>query len=430
MSRLDELTDDHSRNPVPPGEGVSGIRVAMIIVGFAITLPLMITGSQMGLALGLGTALKAFVAGGLVLMVIGSLTAMVAADARLSTYKILEFSFGHAGARFVSALLALTLFGWYGVTAALFGDALRTTVLDIYSQDISGTLGVVLGSVLMIAVTVFGFRALDLLSMVAVPLLVLFLLVLVVSSIGEIGPQTKSNTAPGDLGVAISMVVGTYIVGVVLVPDLCRYAKTVRDGVLAIVVSLGIGLPFILAASAVPSIAAREADLVDIMVKLGLGVPALFVIIFATWTSNANNLYSTSLGLATVVERVAKWKLTLVAGIVGTLVAVAGFTDYFMPFLLVLGVAIPPVAGIYLVDYFLVQGRDAYAGRCPASVAKVNATAFAAWCVAAVIGVGAARGWFGLSGIPACDAFLSAAVLYLLITRLWRRVGIVTEKCS
>ena len=420
MSRLDRLTDDYARDPVPIREGVSGFRIAMVIVGFAITLPLMITGSQMGLTLGIRDAFIAFAAGGLILTVLGSLTAMVAADARLSTYKILEFSFGRLGAKLVSTLLAMTLFGWYGVTAALFGEALQTALLDIYGLELSATAGVIVGSLLMIAVTLFGFKALDLLSLIAVPLLLLFLSTLVVHSIGSVESHTQFKEDSADFGVSISMVVGTYIVGVVLVPDLCRYAKSLRDGVLAIILSLGIGLPFILGASAVPSIAAGEANLVAIMVQLGFGIPALFVIVFATWTSNANNLYSTSLGLAAVIERTAKWKITVAAGVVGTLVAVAGITQYFMPFLLVLGVAIPPVAGVYLCDYFLVRGRADYIGQDSSLIPRVSVAAFAAWIIASTIGILTVRGWITLTGIPACDSFLSAAILYYSINKLSR----------
>ena len=105
------------------------------------------------------------------------------------------------------------------------------------------------------------------------------------------------------IGVSISVVVGTYAVGAVLVPDLCRYAKSIGHGIFAILLSLGVGLPLILIAAAVPSIATGEANLVAIMISLGLGLPALFVVVFATWTSNTNNLYSTSLGMATVFER-------------------------------------------------------------------------------------------------------------------------------
>ena len=418
---LDHLTDDYSRKAVPVGESVSGFRVALVIIGFAITLPLMITGSRVGLSLGLREALTAFVAGGLVLVVIGAATAVVAANARLSTYKILEFSFGQHGAKAVSAVLAMTLFGWYGVTAALFGQALHTASLDAYGLSVSPIAGTLVGSLLMIAVTVFGFRALDRLSLLAVPVLVVFLVWVVLRSVGGAASGFEITGDAGEFGVSISIVVGTYIVGAVLVPDLCRYVTSARQGVFAIVLSLGIGLPFILGASAIPSLATGEPDLVDIMVKLGLGMPALIVIVFATWTSNANNLYSTSLGLAAVFDRWAKWKLTVGAGIAGSLVAIGGITDYFIPFLLVLGVAIPPVAGIYLGDYFVVQGRGAYTGRGSAQLRKVNATAFVTWAIATGIGAATAEGWIALTRIPACDSFLLAGVLYCGASRALSR---------
>ena len=420
MADLQRLTDDHSREPVPVEESVSGWRVAMVIIGFAITLPLMITGSQVGLAMGLRDALTAFAAGALVLTAIGSATAVVATSARLSTYKILEFAFGRLGAKIVSGVLALTLFGWYGVTAELFGRALGGAAADIYGFDLPIMLGTVVGSALMVAVTVFGFKALDRLSLLAVPLLALFLAAVVVRSLGGGDAALAAGSGELTLGVAISVVVGTYIVGAVLVPDLCRYARSRADGVFAIVMSLGVGLPCILAAAAVPSLATREADLVRIMLGLGLGVPALCVIVFATWTSNANNLYSMSLGLATVFERVGKWQLTVAAGVAGTLVAMAGVTDVFIPFLLTLGIAIPPVAGIYLADYFVIRGTRAYAEPAEPSARAVNPAAFVAWLVATAVGAVAARGWFSATQIPACDSFLAGVAAYFVADRFVR----------
>ena len=421
MVDLQRIIDDHSREPVPVEESVSGWRVAMVIVGFAITLPLMITGSQVGLALGLRDSLTAFAVGGLVLTVIGSATAVVATGARLSTYKILEFAFGRWGAKFVSGVLALTLFGWYGVTAELFGRALSGAAADIYGFDLPVILGTVVGSALMVAVTVFGFRALDKLSLLAVPLLVLFLVAVVVRSLGNGNVALTAGSGELTLGVAISVVVGTYIVGAVLVPDLCRYARSTGHGVFAIVLSLGVGLPCILAAAAVPSLATQEADLVRIMLGLGLGVPALCVIVFATWTSNANNLYSMSLGLATIFERIGKWQLTVAAGVAGTLVAIVGVTDVFIPFLLTLGIAIPPVAGIYLADCFAVKGVRAYSEPADSSGRAVNPTAFVAWFAGTVAGAVTARGWLEATQIPVCDSFLTAVVVYLVAHRLRRR---------
>ena len=427
MADLQRLTDDHSREPVPVEESVSGWRVAMVIIGFAITLPLMITGSQVGLAMGLSNALTAFAVGGLVLTVIGSATAVVATSARLSTYKILEFAFGCLGAKIVSAVLALTLFGWYGVTAELFGQALSGAAADIYSFDLPIMLGTVVGSVLMVVVTVFGFKALDRLSLLAVPLLVLFLSGVVVRSLGNGAAALSAGTGELTLGVAISVVVGTYIVGAVLVPDLCRYARSTGHGVLAIVLSLGVGLPCILAAAAVPSLATQEADLVRIMLGLGLGLPALCVIVFATWTSNANNLYSMSLGLATIFDGIDKWRLTVAAGVAGTLVAMAGVTEIFIPFLLTLGIGIPPVAGVYLADYFAVKGVCAYSEPVNPSERAVNPTAFISWLVATAVGAITARELFSVTQIPACDSFLTAVVVYYVSHRLFRR-GTATRR--
>ena len=426
MADLERLTDDHSRDPVPVAEAVSGWRVAMVIVGFAITLPLMITGSQVGLAMGLRDALTAFLVGGLVLTVIGSATAVVATGARLSTYKILEFAFGRLGAKLVSGVLAITLFGWYGVTAELFGRALSGAAADIYGFEFPVVLGTVVGSALMVAVTVFGFKALDKLSLLAVPLLVLFLAGVVVRSLGSGEAALPGGSGGLTLGVAISVVVGTYIVGAVLVPDLCRYARSTGHGVFAIVLSLGVGLPCILAAAAVPSLATQEADLVRVMLSLGLGVPALCVIVFATWTSNANNLYSMSLGLATILDGIDKWRLTVAAGVAGTLVAMVGVTDVFIPFLLTLGIAIPPVAGVYLADYFAVKGMRAYSEPVGPSERAVSPTAFVAWFIATAVGAIAAQGLFSVTKIPACDSFLTAMVVYFVASRLIRP-GITTS---
>lgn len=43
------------------------------------------------------------------------------------------------------------------------------------------------------------------------------------------------------------------------------------------------------------------------------------------------------------------------AGIIGTLLAVFGITNYFNSFLNILAAFIPPVAGVVIMDYFVIQ---------------------------------------------------------------------------
>ena len=43
MTQFDNLVEDYARKPVPAEQTVSGLRIALIIVGVAITLPAFLT---------------------------------------------------------------------------------------------------------------------------------------------------------------------------------------------------------------------------------------------------------------------------------------------------------------------------------------------------------------------------------------------------
>lgn len=418
MSGFKQLTEDFANNRVPGEQTVSGIRIALIIIGFAITLPLFLAGSRIGLSLGLYQASCSFIIGGIILTSIGCLTAIVGARSRVSTYMIIQFPFGRTGAKFVNLVLAITLFGWYGVTAYLFGQAVQNAVVEIFNLQTGITIFVVIGSLLMIATTVFGFKALDKLALFAVPLLIIFLISVVYFSLQTsswsviTGRQADEYT----VGVAISMVVGSYIVGTTLIPDLCRYARDIKHSIIAIMISLGLAFPLIFVVAAIPSLATGESDLVLIMMQLGMGLPALAMIVFATWTSNANNLYSTSLVLTTIFTGTPKWMLTIIAGLLCTVLAAMGIMEYFIPFLLFLGITIPPIAGIYIADFFFIRDGN-YDVDSLESHAAVGYTAFVIWILASLFGYATAEGMFHLTRIPSCDAMLVAFGLYFFAAR-------------
>ena len=419
MSDLEELTQDYSREPVPDDHAVSGLRIALIVIGFAITLPVLLAGSEIGLALGLARSVKTFLIGGAVLAFVGCVTAYIGAKTRLSTYMITQFSFGVGGARVVNLLIAITLFGWYGVTAFLFGKATQNAVIDIYGVNLGETPYTVLGSLLMVLTTVWGFKALDKLSLFAVPLMAAFLVAVVWYSLKAASWDAIISVQGSGMseGVATSLVVGSYIVGSILLPDLSRYSRHAWDGVVAALIALGIAFPCIFLVATIPSLAVGDKDLVMIMMSLGMGVPALAMIIFATWTSNANNLYSTSLTLATIFTRYAKWKITVTAGLLGTIVAALGVMDYFVNFLLFLGICIPPIAGIYIADFFFLRhGR--YAIEMLSSQPRVNKAAFIAWLAASLVGYGSAQAVVPGTSIPACDSMVVAFALYLALKKL------------
>ena len=96
--------------------------------------------------------------------------------------------------------------------------------------------------------------------------------------------------------------------------------------------------------------------------------------------------------------------------------ALVGIFEHFVEYLLLLGAAIPPIAGIYVVDFFVVRRRR-YSPEALDRLSALNIPAFAAWFVAVAVGVFTTLRIFTLTGIPACDSLLIAAALYALIAR-------------
>lgn len=57
-----------------------------------------------------------------------------------------------------------------------------------------------------------------------------------------------------------------------------------------------------------------------------------------------------------------KWRyrwLTLILGLAGTALSVMGIISHFIDFLILLGVLFPPIAGVMLVDYYVLRTHRA-----------------------------------------------------------------------
>src|SRR5690606_16011268 len=115
--------------------------------------------------------------------------------------------------------------------------------------------------------------------------------------------QLAASPPPGDpmpLGVAISIVAGSFMVGAVISPDIARYARRPLDAVLAAILGFQVGFVIVVFIGSILAQATGQADLVQIMLALGWGVLAFLVLILAQWTTNDNNLYSAALAFSVV----------------------------------------------------------------------------------------------------------------------------------
>ncbi|NKB39274.1 MAG: hypothetical protein GKR93_19255 [Gammaproteobacteria bacterium] len=406
------LSDDFSRVQIPETNTYTGIHIGAIIVGGVIGIPAFLQASQIGSSLGLERATVAFLVGCFVLGSLGALTSYVGARTRFSTYMLTEFAFGRSGAKFVNFIIALSLVGWYGVISNVFAEAADLVIQDIYDLRIPLWIYVVSGSTLMTGVTISGFKGIDRLSLFLVPVMMLFLFYAAYLSWDDIGSWNKVSGEPVlNYSTAISSVVGGYIVGVVIQPDYSRFAKNIKHAMWAVFIALWIVQALVFFLAAIPSVATGESDLIRIMVTLGIGVPAFLLLLLSSWCSNVLCLYSSGLSMSTILVRAHLWQLILTIGIIGTAIAFMYSENYFISFLVLLGVAIPPVASIYVLNVILLRK-----GVCEISSLEeesaFNKEAFIAWLLAVIAGYTANEQVFSISGIATIDSIVIASLVY------------------
>lgn len=400
---------------VPPEATTPSYRIGLMLLAANISLPPLVMGGEMGTDMGLKATALACLWGGMILAFIAATCAYAGARSRLSTYILITDAFGQRGGGLVNAMLSLSAVGWFGVVVMLFA---RTMVSMVGNEMVS--IWAISGAALMIATTLMGFRALNILSNIMLPLKALLMVWAVVMATKTYGIDLGGpghGTTFVDMSSAISYVVGGWVVGAVVAPDFARFARRPIGGAIACASSLGVGYPLVLLSASIPAILTGQKDLIATMVQLGMGLAALSIVLLASWTNGASNLYSGSLMLATVFRQGRRAVLVTACGLVGLILGLAGITDWFVPYMVMLSLVVPPIAGVYL-PRFLIDLRLPEA-RLPAK--DWHPAAFVAW--AAGVGVAALgnQSAYGLTGIVAIDSLLVSASVYLAFEFARRR---------
>lgn len=412
------MSGDYAAAPVPESETVPGWRVALIIASFTFALPAFLNGAQTGLALGFVPAIIAAFLAGLILCAGACLTSVLSVRTRLTTYVLIQRSFGVHGAALVNIVLALIHFCWFGVNVSFFGDAMAAAHQQGYGIPGNFQIYVVLGSVLITFSTIYGFKMLDRLAMVAVPLVGVILIAVCLMSLHN---QPSLSLSPADappvsmsFGIALSALVGGNMLTVAAMPDLSRFIKTERGAILGMALSFPFTAPLVMVVSALIALATSSTDIMQLVTQLGFGTPALIMLLLSVWTINALNLYSAGLSLAATFPKVPQRFFVAAGGTIGCGFALLGIIDHFISFLVTLGLIIPPIAAIYVIDGFTI-----FNGKVQVPPRRFRWTAIAVWLVSLAITLPMIALGLKLTSIPALDATLLAAVFYGVARKIW-----------
>ncbi len=418
---------DFSTSQVPSTATYSGWHIALVIIGGTISIPGFLMAANIGASLGLQTAAVAFVSGCLVLGILAALTGLCGQKSGLSAYMLCEFAFGRWGGRFASFVVACSLIGWFGVISTIFAKAADLLATEVFATSLPIELYVVFGGVLIVAVTISGFRGIDKLATALVPLMVVFLLLAAWLSIDDVGSWVSPRESESmTLALAISAVIGSYIAGVTIQPDYSRFAASRRGALGSAFVALGISFPLVLFCTAIPAVALGEPDLFKVMFALGIGVPAFLLLLLAAWSSNVLCVYSASLSLATIFLGFPLRNIVIAIGIVGTGLALVHVDEYLTQYLVLLGITVPPISSIYIVDALLFRNR--FDEKALLKRPRLVYRAAIAWLTAVGFGYLSYVGIFSLTSIAAIDSIVVAGGLSFVLRPMDAFQSIAGEK--
>jgi cytosine permease len=420
--------EDYGAQPVPDDKRKGWFGIGIVYWGIAVCLPAFLVSGLIAGPAKLGTAILAFVVGAAVLAVVAILTGIIGSRTKLSTALSANYTFGKYGAYILQIVLFFAAWGWFGVQLGFMAEGLGGGGLAFVA---GGALPVwlikVIGGILMTLTAMFGFKAIERLSIVAIPLLIISMLATIFSvykgdtSLSQVASITAEGAMP--FGVATSVIIGSFILGALISSDITRYAKSKSAAGVGMGFGMFIGFPvvMILAAIMVKG-AGGEVDFSKVMLSNNSGfwvVLAIITIILAAWTTNDNNLYSGALSVNAMFPKVKKWIITVISGAIGLVLALVGINTSggFQTFLGFLAIFIPPAAAVMIIDYYFFKGEKnkTYDSKELENVPKFRVIPFVVWFVGIGFGFLVQYTKVRITTITALDTIIVAAVIYFIV---------------
>ncbi|MEI7217243.1 cytosine permease [Pectobacterium carotovorum] len=417
-----EKIDDYPVSRVPLSVRLPFLNVALVHIGMLTALDQFMLGAVLGHSMTLSQAFLAIFIGSAIFGVVTVGLGYAGMKEGMSGSLLARWcGFGRIGSVLIGLVIAVSLIGWFGVQNAVFAKALNFAMADKLGFGWSAALS----GIALTLLVAFGFRALRFTAKIAVPMFVIVVGYISIMTLSGHNIAELIASAPNGEAISISagatMIVGGCIVASLITPDMTRYSQKGKHVFWMTMLSIIVGEFMVNGLAIIIARALNTADVVTIMSQAAGGI-GLIAVIFSTLRVNDINLYSSSLGIANAIEGVTGKELryvsiTLVIGLIGTLLSVAGILDRFIDFLTLLGVLFPPIIGVMLVDYYILRTHKTLlatsraAGQLPdsAQTPLIGWPAIIASTVGAIVGL--AFEW----GVPAFNSLLAASLLYLVI---------------
>ncbi|MCI9355004.1 MAG: cytosine permease [Firmicutes bacterium] len=413
--------NDYATTRVPENAKMSTYSVTMVIIGLIIALSALYTGAAFAQGLSLKEMLIADFCGNLILCFYAGFMGVIGAREGMSVTMIARHSFGKAGSGLISVIVAVSLGGWYAYQCGFFGNtifAMFPKAGIITEPVIAG----IWGGIMMMLTAYVGSKGLEKLSSFAAPLIFVMSLIGMYIAIRNVGSwqdiaqlsETLKQNGSGTMTIstAIVSVVGAFATGGIIQPDVTRFSKTAKQSLVAAVAGFIVVQFIVILAGYVICVSCANSDIAAAMLQI-LGIWSLLILIFAQWTTNDNNLYSSSLAVCALFPNLKKKKVVIIIGFIAIAVGATGIVNHFVTFLNILGILVPPVGGIIIADYFVCKKMSYQFGQ-GTKYGFLSITAVITWIISCIIG------YFVSFGVACINSMVIAFVTYLVLEMLFK----------
>ena len=406
-----QADEDYPLSAVPLNARKSIWSLAPLLMGFTLYSGTLFAGGLVGPAYRFFPDLVGLIIiGNLILGVYATALGYIAANTGLSTVLMARFSFGSIGSRWVDFILGFTQIGWYAWGSALMADLLNKLAGVPASWN---WLTILFFTYFFCSTAYIGYRAMDWLSRIAVPAMLILMFWSLTIALGKVGGfeglQAIVPTKPMPWGEAMTIIVGTFISGGTQATNWSRFAKSGNTAAISTMAAFFFANGFLIFCGAFCALVYGNEDIVQVMALQGLLFWGLVLLFLNMWTTQDNTIYAFSVAGAHMFRTSKRHLFVLGGATVALVLAWGGIYKMLVPFLILLGTFIPPVGGVIMADYWLHRRGQFPSLEEPQPA--MNWAGIIAYVIASAIA-------YLTPGIKPINGIIAAVLLYFVLSKV------------
>ncbi|WP_121968329.1 cytosine permease [Leptolyngbya sp. BC1307] len=406
-------SEDYPLSAVPLSDRKPFWSLSLLLMGFALTSTTLFAGGAIGPSFSFPQIIAIILIGNLILGGYCAALGYIAAKSGLSTVLMARFSFGNVGSRWVDFILGFTQIGWYAFTTAVIVQVLLE-LMGVPSTGLPYILLVFFFNYAFCATAYIGYRAIDWLSRLAVPAMLILVAVSLALAFRDYGGATiPQPTGELSMSAALAVVIGTFISGGTQATNWSRFADTGKNAVVSTLSAFMLVNGILVFAGAFCTLVYGSEDLIKAMATQGILAGGVILLVLNVWTTQDNTIYAFSVAGANMFRTHKRHAFVLGGATLALILTLSGIYDLLPTYLIFLGTVIPPVGGIIMVDFWL-----RHLGRFPRLSARIPAFNWAgviAYVISSVIAYTTGNAGIGIGPV---NGIVTAAILYAILYRV------------